>query len=94
MTADTAGEINTLRNCLLRECDDADEVLRLLGLCPEQCRTDGGFLNVPRIRTMLRDRVEDTADRLEMIAHSVWASAPDCRLILEAAKLLRGLSGK
>lgn len=39
-----------------QECDDADAVLRLIGLDPERCRTEGGWLNVPKIRTMLRDR--------------------------------------
>lgn len=39
-----------------RECDDTDAVLRLIGLDPEQCRTDGGSLNVPKIGSLLRDR--------------------------------------
>lgn len=45
----------------LRECDDTDAVLRMIGLDPEQCRTDGGSLNVPKIRSMLRDRAAPLA---------------------------------
>lgn len=39
-----------------RECADADALLRHLGLNPEQCRTDGGWLNVARIKTLLAER--------------------------------------
>ena len=39
-----------------QECNDADELLRMLGLNPEQCRTDGGALNLARVRTFLSER--------------------------------------
>lgn len=39
-----------------RECADADALLRHLSLNPEQCRTDGGWLNVARIKTLLAER--------------------------------------
>lgn len=42
-------------NAFERECDDIDAILRHLGLNPEQCRTDGGALNVPRIKSLLID---------------------------------------
>lgn len=33
-----------------RECEDGDELLRLLGLDPEEYRTDGGSVNMPKVR--------------------------------------------
>lgn len=39
-----------------KESDDADELLCLLGLDPDSCRTDGGFINMPRVRSLLKDR--------------------------------------
>lgn len=48
-----------------RECGDADDLLRHLGLDPAQCRTDGGWLNLPRIKALLADagvRVRRVAD--------------------------------
>ncbi|WP_349745350.1 hypothetical protein [Roseateles cavernae] len=36
-----------------KECADTDALLRRLGLEPEQCRTDGGWLNLPRIEALL-----------------------------------------
>lgn len=36
-----------------RECDDGDELLRLLGLDPSACRTDGGSINMPKVRAAL-----------------------------------------
>jgi hypothetical protein len=35
---------------LKRECDDTDEALRLLGFDPEEVRTDGGSLNLSKLR--------------------------------------------
>ena len=40
---------------LLKECDDGDAMLRLLGLDPETHRTEGGRLNLPKIRAALAD---------------------------------------
>lgn len=37
------------------ECDGADSLLRLLGLHPDQCRTEGGALNIPKVRSLLQD---------------------------------------
>lgn len=39
-----------------KECDDGDELLRMLGLAPEQYRTDGGRLNLLKIRAALAER--------------------------------------
>lgn len=38
------------RGLLGRECDDADELIRLMGFDPEQYRTDGGSINLPKLR--------------------------------------------
>ncbi|WP_425318522.1 hypothetical protein [Pseudomonas nitroreducens] len=35
---------------LERECNDADELLRLMGLEPDQYRTEGGSINLPKVR--------------------------------------------
>lgn len=40
------------------ECDDADELLRLLGFEPDDVRTDGGSINLPKVRSLLRERAE------------------------------------
>lgn len=39
-----------------RECADTDNLLRALGLNPERCRTDGGWLNVQRVLTLLGEQ--------------------------------------
>ena len=39
-----------------RECSDADVILRLLGLDPVNCRTDGGSLKLVMIAAMLKAR--------------------------------------
>lgn len=36
-----------------KECADADALLMHLGLDPAACRTDGGWLNLPRIKALL-----------------------------------------
>lgn len=41
------------RETLERECDDGDALLRMLDLDPEQYRTDGGRLNLLRVRAAL-----------------------------------------
>lgn len=38
--------VEAVRGAFNRECDDADEILRALGLEPANCRTDGGSLKV------------------------------------------------
>ncbi len=38
------------------ECRDGDELLRMLDLDPEQHRTEGGRLNMPKIRAALAER--------------------------------------
>lgn len=35
-----------------RECDDADELVRLMGFDPEQYRTDSGSINLPKLRAV------------------------------------------
>ena len=44
------------RETLEQECDDGDALLRMLDLDPEQYRTDGGRLNLLRVRAALADR--------------------------------------
>ncbi|RZS80610.1 hypothetical protein [Pigmentiphaga kullae] len=39
------------------DCDDVDAILRIVGLDPERCRTEGGMLNVGRVRTLWEDVV-------------------------------------
>lgn len=48
-----AGLGNMGHKMLAEECEDSDALLRALGLDPEDCRTDGGRLNLPRIRERL-----------------------------------------
>jgi len=38
------------------ECRDGDELLRLLDLEPDEYRTEGGRLNLPKIRAVLAER--------------------------------------
>lgn len=44
------------RETLEKECDDGDALLRMLGLDPGRYRTDGGRLNLLRVRAELADR--------------------------------------
>ena len=44
------------RETLEQECDDGDALLRMLDLDPEQYRTEGGRLNLLRVRAVLADR--------------------------------------
>lgn len=46
---------------LERECEDGDALLRMLDLDPEQYRTDGGRLNLLRVRAALADRQSSVA---------------------------------
>jgi len=43
------------------DCDDVDAILRIVGLDPERCRTEGGALNVGRTRTLWEDVVSPAA---------------------------------
>lgn len=45
-----------VRETLEKECEDGDELLRMLGLDPEQYRTEGGRLNLLLVRAALADR--------------------------------------
>lgn len=45
-----------VRNAFNRECDDADAILRTLGLDPENCRTDGGSLKLQMVLGALEHR--------------------------------------
>ena len=38
---------------LKQECRDADELLNLLRLDPERYRTEGGYINLPKVRAAL-----------------------------------------
>lgn len=38
-----------------KECVDTDALLEYLGLDPKNCRTDGGWLNLPRIKTLMQE---------------------------------------
>lgn len=54
---------------LERECAAVDELLRALGLDPEQCRTDGGAINMARTRTLLSERAPgDISEKLDELA--------------------------
>ena len=46
--------VGTVRAAFNRECDDADAILRTLGLDPENCRTDGGSLMLQDILETLK----------------------------------------
>lgn len=58
--ADAMGMVNAMvgkyvKVCraLKQECRDADELLRLLRLDPEIYRTEGGYINVPKVKAAL-----------------------------------------
>lgn len=42
---------DALTKAFERECDDADALLRLMGLEPQQYRTEGGSINLSKVRT-------------------------------------------
>lgn len=48
--------VGTVRAAFNRECDDADAILRTLGLDPEKCRTDGGSLVMPELLGAIEHR--------------------------------------
>ena len=45
-----------------QECDDADELLRLLDLEPDHCRTDGGSINLPKVKALLSEKTRSPVD--------------------------------
>lgn len=49
-------EIERLTREFERECADGDSLLRLIGLDPDYYRTEGGSLNLPKIRARLEDQ--------------------------------------
>jgi hypothetical protein len=48
--------VGTVRESFNRECDDLDAILRLQGLAPENCRTDGGSLKLQMVLGALEHR--------------------------------------
>jgi len=48
--------VGTVRESFNRECDDLDAILRLQGLDPENCRTDGGSLKSQMVLGALEHR--------------------------------------
>jgi hypothetical protein len=48
--------VGTVREAFNRECDDLDAILRLQGLDPENCRTDGGSLKLQMVLGALEHR--------------------------------------
>lgn len=61
-----------------RECSDTDEILVALDLNPEECRTDGGSLFVPRVIDRL-EKLQRDADRYRVF----------CRLSFESGGPLK-----
>ncbi len=45
-----------VREAFTRECDDADAMLRVLGLAPENCRTEGGPLKLQMVLGAIEHR--------------------------------------
>lgn len=48
--------VEAVRGAFNRECDDTDEILKTLGLAPENCRTDGGSLVLPELLGAIQHR--------------------------------------
>lgn len=48
--------VGTVRAAFNRECDDADAILRALGLDPANCRTDGGSLKLQMVLGAIEHR--------------------------------------
>ena len=59
-------EIERLTNEWARECNHADIVLIALGMPIDQYRTEGGSMNLPKITSVLRERMAE-AERLEQL---------------------------
>lgn len=52
------------------DCDDVNAILCIVGLDPERCRTEGGMLNVGRVRTLWEDVVSLAAQASGQAARS------------------------
>lgn len=79
---------------LERECAAVDELLRVLGLDPEQCRTDGGAINMARTRTLLSERVPDDKRLLREVFAVCEASEDECHDSDDAFKRGRAFEAK
>jgi hypothetical protein len=55
------GGVAPVADGFAQECDDADELLRLLGFEPDDVRTDGGSINLPKVRSLLAERAAEPA---------------------------------
>lgn len=42
-----------------RECDAADEMMRMLGLDPHRCRTEGGAINIGKVREQVSNEFRE-----------------------------------
>lgn len=58
-----------------QECADVDALLRHLALDPERCRTEGGCLNLPRIKSLLRDSTDELIRRVDVVATNTGTAA-------------------
>lgn len=58
-----------------KECADTDALLMHLGLEPETCRTDGGWLNLPRIKSLLGQCCEKAGGPGRVCADCATASS-------------------
>jgi hypothetical protein len=67
---------------LQRECDAVDFLLQRLGLDPERCRTEGGAINLGRVKTMLDEQpaepVARTLERCPECYRPKARNADDC----------------
>ncbi len=72
-----------VRNAFNRECDDLDAILHVLGLSPDNCRTDGGSLMLQDVLGKIKHR--EAALRYEARLHK--DRADDCgrlaRMVLD-----------
>lgn len=66
------------RGDLERECAAVDELLRVLGLDPDQCRTEGGAINMARTRTLLREQTTDDKRLLRELFAVCEATEDEC----------------
>lgn len=63
---------STADKLLSEECDDGDALLRMLGLDPEQCRTEGGRLNLAKIRAALAERDAGEPVAWKFVPYDFW----------------------
>lgn len=62
-----------------REAAAVDELLRELGLDPERCRTEGGAVNMGRVRTMLADVAGKAQSLCGQCGHREACEAMGCK---------------